>query len=59
MFQELIFSSSAKLDKDDIIQYQQFIQFNVHHSYRTSNMEAYYLRSMSRDGIYPSQALTN
>jgi hypothetical protein len=29
MFQELIFSSSAKLDKDDIIQYQQFIQFNV------------------------------
>ena len=38
-----------KLDKDDILQYNHFIQFNIHHNYRTSNMEANYLRHMSRE----------
>jgi hypothetical protein len=41
--------NSAKLDKDDILQYQNFHQLNIHHSYRTSNMEANYLRHMSRE----------
>lgn len=41
--------SSAKLDRDDIVQYNNFQDFNIHHSYRTSNMEANYLRHMSRE----------
>ncbi|BCR90626.1 uncharacterized protein ACHE_60512A [Aspergillus chevalieri] len=41
--------NSAKLDRDDIVQYNNFQDFNIHHSYRTSNMEANYLRHMSRE----------
>ncbi|KAG2000741.1 hypothetical protein GB937_010883, partial [Aspergillus fischeri] len=41
--------NSAKLDKDDILQYNNFQQFNIHHSYRASTMEANYLRHMSRE----------
>lgn len=41
--------NSAKLDKEDILQYDNFKNFNIHHSYRTSNMEANYLRHMSRE----------
>ncbi|ODM21423.1 hypothetical protein SI65_02267 [Aspergillus cristatus] len=45
--------NSAKLDKDDILQYDNFRKFNIHHSYRTSNMEANYLRHMSRESKCP------
>lgn len=48
-------SSSAKLDKEDILQYDNFKNFNIHHSYRTSNMEANYLRHMSRESMFPGQ----
>lgn len=41
--------NSAKLDKDDIQQYQGFQNFNMHHSYRTSNMEANYIRHQQRE----------
>ncbi|CBF82218.1 predicted protein [Aspergillus nidulans FGSC A4] len=41
--------NSAKLDRDDILQYDNFQEFNIHHSYQTSNMEANYLRHMSRE----------
>ncbi|EAA66773.1 hypothetical protein AN9487.2 [Aspergillus nidulans FGSC A4] len=41
--------NSAKLDKQDIIQYQNRDYFGVHHSYRTANMEANYLRHLARE----------
>lgn len=49
-------SSSAKLDKHDVLQYINRTRFGIHHSYRTANMEANYLRHMAREGniyIYP------
>ncbi|EAW17145.1 uncharacterized protein NFIA_005070 [Aspergillus fischeri NRRL 181] len=41
--------NSAKLDKQDIGQYINRIDFGIHHSYRTANMETNYLRHMSRE----------
>ncbi|KAG2000771.1 hypothetical protein GB937_010853, partial [Aspergillus fischeri] len=38
--------NSAKLDKQDISQYINRIDFGIHHSYRTANMETNYLRHM-------------
>lgn len=46
----MFFFSSAKLDKQDIIQYINRTDFNIHHSYRTANMETNYLRQIVREG---------
>ena len=43
-------SSSAKLDKHDVLQYINRTRFGIHHSYRTANMEVNYLRHMAREG---------
>ncbi|EAA67000.1 hypothetical protein AN8575.2 [Aspergillus nidulans FGSC A4] len=51
-------TNSAKLDQSDILQYQNLTRFNIHHSYRTSEMEDNYLRHMSREesrSRYPRQ----
>ncbi|OJJ94572.1 hypothetical protein ASPACDRAFT_37780, partial [Aspergillus aculeatus ATCC 16872] len=39
--------NSAKLDRSDIDQYNGYLDFNLHHSYRTSTVEANYVRRMS------------
>ncbi|EAW25652.1 uncharacterized protein NFIA_044710 [Aspergillus fischeri NRRL 181] len=41
--------NSAKLDRQDILQYINRTDFNIHHSYRTANMETNYLRHMARE----------
>ncbi|KAG2000759.1 hypothetical protein GB937_010866, partial [Aspergillus fischeri] len=46
---------SAKLNKDDILQYNNCQQFNIHHSYQASTMEANYLRHMSRERSHKYQ----
>ncbi|KAL2822919.1 hypothetical protein BJX63DRAFT_1510 [Aspergillus granulosus] len=41
--------NSANLDMDDILHYKDFLQANVNHSYRTSNMEANYARQPQQE----------
>jgi len=41
--------NSAKLDKQDVIQYINQTDFNIHHSYQTANMETNYLRQMAQE----------
>ncbi|KAG2000739.1 hypothetical protein GB937_010885, partial [Aspergillus fischeri] len=41
--------NSAKLDKQDVLQYINQTCFGIHHSYRTANMEVNYLRHMARE----------
>ena len=44
------------MDQDDIIQYKNFKDFNIHHSYRIANTEANYLRNTGRHGKYSATA---
>ncbi|PYH99822.1 hypothetical protein BO71DRAFT_415300 [Aspergillus ellipticus CBS 707.79] len=44
-----VIKNSAKLDKQDILQYINRTDFNIHHSYRTANIETNYLRHIARE----------